>query len=455
MTPRKPSVDTAVRETLRGQGERLAFLAFIAGLLLIAFLAGFLVTERRLFPSAHLVRLEEAARALWRAYFRETYYVRPAPEGVDGTVPQVRMYDRARMSPGLTLVVGYRGNRFEAWLVDEEGREIHRWKLAFSEAFPTAPHLRWQAPDSRIAWQGVQLLPQGDLLFNFQDTNFPYGSGLVRIDRDSNVVWRLAENTHHDLAFDDEGHLWAPGMSVVDDATAGNRHPWHYEDEILEIAPEDGRVLRRLTVSRSAASFPGLLNITYDSSLILDAEDPLHLNAVEPLPARIADRFPLFAPGDLLISMRNSNTIAVLDRRSGLVKWALTGLFVRQHDPDWMPNGHILLFDNRGGAPPCSGSRILEIDPVSQQIVWQYDGAPDRCFYSETRGTVELLPNSNVLVADSHSGRVFEVTRETPPRLVWEYFNLLPERKDGKAQVGIVLHAARYARAELPFLSRP
>ena len=43
--------------------------------------------------------------------------------------------------------------------------------------------------------------------------------------------------------------------------------------------------------------------------------------------------------------------------------------------------GNLILFDNEGegGYPPVplgvnSGSRVLEIDPVSKQVVWQYSG---------------------------------------------------------------------------------
>lgn len=177
--------------------------------------------------------------------------------------------------------------------------------------------------------------------------------------------------------------------------------------------------------------------------------DPTHLNYVEALPAEWASRFPQFMPGDLLVSFRNRQSIAVIDKTTGLVKWALRGPFVRQHNPQFLPNGHILVLDNMGGGPDLDRSRVLEIDPATQSIVWCYD----RDLYSPIRGSVQVLSNGNVLIAESQRGRVLEVTKDN--RVVWEYVNGVSERVDGSPAVGIVTTAERIAREKLDFLERP
>ena len=60
--------------------------------------------------------------------------------------------------------------------------------------------------------------------------------------------------------------------------------------------------------------------------------------------------------GDYLISPRNLNTIYRLDRETGELEWGLgqqgdfemddDAVFWRQHAPEMLPNGNILLFDN-------------------------------------------------------------------------------------------------------------
>jgi hypothetical protein len=167
-----------------------------------------------------------------------------------------------------------------------------------------------------------------------------------------------------------------------------------------------------------------------------------------------AARFPQFSPGDLLVSMRNTNTIAVIDRTTKLVKWHLSGLFVRQHDADFLPNGHLMVYDNQGGDPACGGSRVLEIDPAIQSIVWKYDGCGEKPFFSLTRGVQNRLADGNVLTVEPHAGRVLEVTGDAQPRLVWEYYNVLTEGA-AEPRVGLVTHAERFRREDLPFLTGP
>jgi hypothetical protein len=53
--------------------------------------------------------------------------------------------------------------------------------------------------------------------------------------------------------------------------------------------------------------------------------------------------------------------------------------------------------------------------------VWQYDGAPDREFFTIARGSAQRLPNGNTLVVISGEGHAREVTRKGD--IVWEYWN--------------------------------
>ena len=70
-----------------------------------------------------------------------------------------------------------------------------------------------------------------------------------------------------------------------------------------------------------------MTTVTYeeDVSQRIASHDPTHLNNVEPLPRAMAAAFPQFAPGDLLVSLRNVNTIAVIDPHTKRLKWSMTG----------------------------------------------------------------------------------------------------------------------------------
>ena len=108
--------------------------------------------------------------------------------------------DEAAMAPGLTFVARYDGELFGAELLDLHGRVAHRWSKRFSQVWGESPaHLQFTADDKYSEWHGVHLYPDGSLLFNFEGLMFPFGGGLVKIDRNSEVVWKLAQNTHHDV----------------------------------------------------------------------------------------------------------------------------------------------------------------------------------------------------------------------------------------------------------------
>jgi hypothetical protein len=436
--------------------DRVAVAAFVLGLLLLTFGYGFVAGSKQIVPYEQLDRLEEAATAFYKVYLQPesratAELILPARDNRQGAI----IHDPGRVQPGVTFLTLYTTDGFEGRLIDLNGKVLHRWHARYSEVFPDHPQLMWKAPDKFIVWHGAWLFPNGDILFNFQDKSFPYGGGLVRLDKDSKVVWKVAANTHHDITLDDDGTIWVPSMHYRPDGLPElpNFKPGYYEDTVLHVSP-DGKVLGEVSVLKALLSYPGLLSMNYKESLDVAAADPLHVNGAEPLPAAWAGRYPLFAAGDLLVSLRNLNTIVVIDPKTSRTKWALTGPFAKQHDPDWLPNGHIMLFDNAGGDPACGGTRVDEIDPATQAIVWSYDGCKGPTLSSPIRGIQQQLPNGNILITEALGGRVLEVTYDKPSEIVWEYINGLGEA-GGKPRVGLITHAERFPTEALAFMSPP
>ena len=136
--------------------------------------------------------------------------------------------------------------------------------------------------------------------------------------------------------------------------------------------------------------------------------------------------------GALLISIRELDTIAIIDLEQEQILWTWgIGELEEQHHPSMLANGNILIFDNgvRRGF-----SRLVELDPRAGEIVWTYQADPPGDFFTESRGAAEVLPGGNFLVTESEKGRIFEVTRSG--EVVWEYWN--PDAsKDGKKRATI------------------
>ncbi len=205
-----------------------------------------------------------------------------------------------------------------------------------------------------------------------------------------------------------------------------------------------------------------------------------------------------FHPDNIIADFRSLNVTVIIARHdhpdgewaAGDVIWRLgpdystagedykVGQIIGQHEAHMIPKGlpgagNLLLFDNGGaagygaliqGARDADGnalgswpnkfrlySRVLEINPVTKQIVWEYkqprlsedldgDGkilGDERLFFSNLMSGAQRLPNGNTLITEADVGRVFEVT--TAGEVVWEY---APTWFDTEAFMGVAVYRA-------------
>jgi hypothetical protein len=63
---------------------------------------------------------------------------------------------------------------------------------------------------------------------------------------------------------------------------------------------------------------------------------------------------------------------------------------------------------------------VLEFDPVSFEVVWEYGGPTGSEFFSSAFvSSADRLPNGNTLITIGTSGKLIEVTPDK--RIVWQY----------------------------------
>lgn len=120
-------------------------------------------------------------------------------------------------------------------------------------------------------------------------------------------------------------------------------------------------------------------------------------------------------------------------------------------------NGNILIYDNggQGGYPPRVRfyTRLIEINPVSCEIVWQYAHEPytfkpTSKFFSSSWGSIQRLPNGNTFSLDCHKGRLFEVTPSG--EIVWEYISPFAWGRGTEVVDSGMYRAYRYGYDEVP-----
>jgi len=125
-----------------------------------------------------------------------------------------------------------------------------------------------------------------------------------------------------------------------------------------------------------------------------------------------------------------------------------------QHDPSLLENGHVLIFDNGTHRQRLAlpFSRVIEVDPQTKQIVWEYRDVPLYNFFSPYISGARRLPNGNTLITEGVFGRMFQVTPEK--EVVWEFINPHFYPAPDGALTNAVFRATHYLAAEVPFLAR-
>jgi hypothetical protein len=324
----------------------------------------------------------------------------------------------------------------EALLMDMTGEVVHRWALPAWQVRLNEPNLDGgtsKVHNFKPCFYGLHLDPDGDLLVVSHGAPPVGGSGLAKLDKDSNILWEYPGVVHHDLDVGRDGNIYAIENELLIEMPAGLEHiATPCKSDRLVLLSADGKPLKEpisileaihkspyamlLSSLRKARGTEGPPDAVRDSPLDEGQRrfDLLHTNFVQVLDARRVAKFPAFREGQVLISMRHLDAIAVLDVETGSVVWAASGPWREQHDPHFLDNGHLLLFDNRGGP---RGSRVIEYDPQTQAFPWSYPGDNDRPFYSSERGMCQRLPNGNTFIVDSEEGMLMEVSRER--ELVW------------------------------------
>ena len=446
-------------------GQVLACLS-ILGLVVLSFLSGAVVMSFQLPTSEFLDKAFAGARA-WHERGRSD--TPPHARG-EGTGSEKVRVDRAdKTYDGFTLYTATPGSR--ATLIDMRGEVVHQWELPFSRAWPRPPHVRDPMPDEQIHWFRCHLYPNGDLLAIYHtELDTPYGYGLVKLNKDSQLLWAYAGNVHHDIDVAEDGTLYTLSQKIESKPPEGMEFlPSPYIADSLVVLSPEGREVKNIPIveafrnspyARMAALIiggssplaisppPGVrppptlvaLSPVGPSGQLTWKGDFLHANSVKVLSRALAPKFPLFKAGQVLISLRNLDALAVVDTRLRSVVWAAQGIWRIQHDPEFLENGHLLLYDNAGSPRGC---RILEYDPVTQAIPWAYDNENSTPFSPYYRGTKQRLPNGNTLIVDPDNARLLEVTKGK--ELVWELFC--------PGNITALNGARRYGPRELTFLN--
>lgn len=374
-----------------------------------SYIAGMWTTHKSWWPWEKLSDVQTAWRS-WRAtgYFLPAdTYARRKPEVPDEVHT---VHDAAAVAPGLWVINRYdpptAGYVFE--LLDGSGAVLNAFPIDYSKINPDGMASEF----AHIA----TVLPDGSVLVVWDDA-----PGMARLDACGDPIWSKTDRIyHHSLERGVDGYwTWATDnwyggedqdMIRFDPMTGEIVESINIIDDVTEKTPENRL---KLTIPEgyryNRESQPG------------EQKDIFHPNDLEELLPEMAAVFPQFEAGDLLVSLRNIQAVAVIGRRTGEVKWIAHGPWRDQHDPDFQADGTISIFSNNTDR---SRSQIIAVDPRTGASRDLFAGT-DVSFDSFIMGKHEHLPNGNWMITSTIQGRVIEATPDG--RIVREYNNILNE----------------------------
>jgi hypothetical protein len=322
------------------------------------------------------------------------------------------------------------GHAQEAVLMDMEGKVLHKWSYEFRDAFPELPDP--EGLPNLDYWRRVYLYENGDILAIYE------GFGIIKLDKDSNLIWANSRRCHHDLFLDENAIIYVLSKEAK---IVPRIHEYELiVDDFITIIDPEGNVVRNVSILEAFEKS------SYASFLRSGPKygELFHTNTIEVFDGSSSHRSPYFKNGNVLISILKTSVIAILDMEQEKIVWALAGQWVGQHQPTLLENGNILLLDNYGHRH--SMSKVVEINPFTQEIIWAYEGTLENVFSTKTLGSNQRLPNGNTLITESDSGRAFEVTPDK--RIVWEYHN--PARSGANNELVASLFEVIRLEAEYP-----
>jgi uncharacterized protein (UPF0248 family) len=326
--------------------------------------------------------------------------------------------DPERASSGFTLFAPLFVQNRNVYLIDLRGGVIHIWTMPYS------PGLSGYLTERGTLFYAGRT-PESNFL-----SRFPFKGGVVmEVDWHGKMLWELRRpDQHHHAILLRNGNVLMNCMGEVPDEIARQ-----VKGGMIESDMSSGQYASRSNGEADKMYSDYLAEVTPAGKTVWEWRTWEHLDPVSDGITEVQAPRTLWAQGnsveelsngDILASFRPISTVVRISRETGKIVWKLsTPMVAGQHAPTMLANGNVLIFDNGVHRLDDSMpySRVIEVNPATNEIVWKYQDKPAWNFFSPRMGNAQRLPNGNTLITESAFGRIFEVTKDG--EIVWEYVN--------------------------------
>jgi hypothetical protein len=236
----------------------------------------------------------------------------------------------------------------------------------------------------------------------------------------------------HELFMLPNGHSFLLGTSLrvmdLSGIVDGGSPEASIQDMLIQEQDENHNVVFQWNTSEHFE----VTDCSSNATLLKPVVDYAHCNSID-----------VDAEGNLLLSSRHMDEITKINYATGEIIWRMGGSrsrnnmftftndtvgsftgFSQQHYVRWLPNGHLLMFDNGNlKNPPYSRVVEYEVDEVNYIVtkVWEY--VPNPVIYTSAMGSAQRLLNGNTFIGWGINNQGFAATEVTPAGQVVQEFS--------------------------------
>jgi len=183
----------------------------------------------------------------------------------------------------------------------------------------------------------------------------------------------------------------------------------------LQIISKDKDIIWEWRGEEHIQELEKLLGLNY-----LNREEYLHIHSCDVFKDNpLGHKDKRFKKNNIVVSFDHIGVVAIIDYPSGEIVWAWgPGVISEKLSTSILSTGNLLIFDNginRGW------SRVIELNPLTREIVWEYHAEPKQNFITRYWGNAQGLPNGNVLICESEFDHIFEITPQG--EIVWDFIS--------------------------------